>query len=1762
MPYFSFLSYFTKSSKNNIRNKLLALSILSVILTALIANYQHEQTYAKYESLIDNQSAMFATGVKDYLDLYSAIGYATNLRLETYKKSTEIKNELGNIVLSVNDLKAAQLFSSNWNEISSYSQIGELPKLERDFFIPTDGNLSVGKRVFVNDRFMLPILYKLNNSDDSYSYLVMFVDLDGFFNHWRTAADSLHAELPDLSLSIIRNDAFLLISYPLKDKITQELKSFYLTKRTGSLAKDIEANSQNQSGSIVGIRQFSNDMQLTAWHRISSYNIVAASSLTKSTIDAVWQKLLFIDLLVLIVINFLISVIYFSISRNIKFTNQSLKLGLFDSAILKHADEKDILNKALNLIISFDDIENAWITEYKNKASCEIVAFAGSDYVCNEFNKINKQTNYAILNSSGFFLAYERLEPAFINNWNLLKNTKLGQFFINNNIKSSSTIPLCVDNEIVYILTICSNSINHFCNEKNKNSALHVASALEIAISRKISAEKIIKSEQMYNAIVAVEAIILKKHEEGELLQKICDELCSADIFNNVAIAMPNYFGRLRVSYSAGESAKTIMDFQDATPDDKVFSILAENAFYNNCIEISHDGFNNLDIENWPETLKLSLSKKLWQSAILLPIYKENFAYAVLALSSNSLSTFDAKMVELGKRLSELIGYALDSILSGTKLAEEKEKRSLLLQNIGNGIYSVDLDGKCTFINDAALNMLGYTREEIIGKETHSLMHYKKPNGSAHSLHECYIFDVLMNGVKLKNVQDFLIKKDGTYIYIDAVVSPILENDRTVGVLTSFIDVSDKYMLEFELQKEKDFLDSVFNTTNAIVAIIDKNGIMTRVNKYTSEFTGYGGNEIASEPFFWVNFIPNADKSLVKQIFMNAINGNVKERNENPWIRKDGEIRHIDWSNSIIRNDHGDIEYLLTIGYDVEDKKQVLDNLQFATTFLNALMDNSAAAIFVATSNRVISYANKRASEMFDYSNSELEGHSFELLHLNHESFLNFKKQYIELSNSNIINTEYSFKNKKGDMLYCSVSGSYLDGNDKSKGVIWTLQDITEIHNLNKALKESEDRLYKLFSSHDTVFLLIDVDSGKILDANKKASEFYGYSYSEFKSLNISDINTLPPDVLKEKRKAAADGTQHTFYYSHRLKNGELRDVEVHSTLIETNSGKLLFSIVFDITERKQLEQKLISAKEEAESASKTKSEFLANMSHEIRTPMNTIIWLTKLLTETKLSDTQKEYIDRVDLASKHLLDIVNDVLDFSKFDTGLVRLDVNEFNIKNSLNALVQSFNNQAIAKNLEFKYLLSSGVPEVVLGDEHRILQVLTNILNNAIKFTDNGDIFFGIECEHYTNKNILLKFTVKDSGIGIDKEKLGSLFDAFSQADMSTTRKYGGVGLGLSICKQLVDLMGGKIEASSEYGRGSTFIVTMQLLLPDTNGHNLQSEKPLENINILLVEDNEANRFVATNILKRLGANIQEAENGKIAVQMALNDKYDLVLMDMHMPVMDGIVATKEIRKFAPKDKLCIIAMTAAVTAEDKKTCLECGMNDFIGKPIMINELTSILSKYVGINAMPYDDKQDVNNVDSKQPYGIDMVALNSFFVDDEAVYFMQKFASNTPDVLQKLDTYIKDNDIGAISVVAHTVKSNAGYLGAKQLAIFAKNLEFETKQNEELKNLNDFRDELVKVTDSINSIYPKVSNDAFKKPNKQEAAKALEILGQLNQKLTNHRFIDKSDMDNFKEFIMPFALPEIANNAYNMIDRFENDGAIVNIKKLNEYFNEHI
>lgn len=550
---------------------------------------------------------------------------------------------------------------------------------------------------------------------------------------------------------------------------------------------------------------------------------------------------------------------------------------------------------------------------------------------------------------------------------------------------------------------------------------------------------------------------------------------------------------------------------------------------------------------------------------------------------------------------------------------------------------------------------------------------------------------------------------------------------------------------------------------------------------------------------------------------------------------------------------------------------------------------------------------------------------------------------------------------------YDSVSDEvfYEDGEVKTPYLVRTFflpgdklgvafENIQEREQAQVAIRESEEFHRAFFQDNHSVILVVDPRTGQITDTNKAAAKYYGYSHKELVSKTVFDLRVGSRERTDGLLKRAMRGEVSRIISKHRWANGVVRDVEVFTGPFRFKGEIHLISIVHDITDRIRKENELAHAKNEAEVANRTKDEFLANISHEVRTPLNGVMGMLQLVNETHLNEEQAQYVSTALESSKNLLSVLNDVLDFSKIEAGKLELRSEAFDIESLLKQCVNLFRLQLDEKKLTMNYFIHPKARGAYIGDPARIRQILFNLLGNSVKFTQTGfisvDVFLIPSSEEGKEK---LFFAVEDTGIGIPADKLEHIFETFAQVDGSLSRRHQGTGLGLPIVKRLVGLMGGSISVESDPHVGSTFAFCVTLEKADAAPlpKSLSHEPPVGQLKILLVEDDRVNRLMARKLLEKRGHTVTSARNGEECLERVLESSFDLVLMDMQMPIMDGIAATKAIRtdeRFAAVRDIPIVALTAHAQDRDRKLAMDAGMSEYLRKPFEQAELDRVLWK----------------------------------------------------------------------------------------------------------------------------------------------------------------------------------------------------------------------
>ncbi len=632
------------------------------------------------------------------------------------------------------------------------------------------------------------------------------------------------------------------------------------------------------------------------------------------------------------------------------------------------------------------------------------------------------------------------------------------------------------------------------------------------------------------------------------------------------------------------------------------------------------------------------------------------------------------------------------------------------------------------------------------------------------------------------------------------------------------------------------------------------------------------------------------------------------------------------------------------------------------------------------------------------------------------------------------------------------------------------------------------------------VSIVITDKRGIIEYVNPKFSELTQFSPEEAigQTPQILNAGLQPKEHFKDMWETILSGCDWHGEFCNRKKDGELFwELASISPILDKNGEILHFvAVKEDITARKLTEANLQRAQQEAEEASRQKSLFLANMSHEIRTPMNALIGLSELALETSLTDQQFDYLNKIHSSAKGLLKVLNDILDYSKIEAGKLEIEDSLFSLPDLIAQLENLFTHQAIKKNLSLRFRMEENVPSLVYGDQTRLRQVLTNLIGNGLKFTEQGAVTVTISLVNKSNSLSRIKFSVADSGIGIPSEKMTSLFNAFSQADTSHTRKYGGTGLGLAISKELVEMMGGTISVDNTRDKGCIF----SFVLKFRNGQGDRNDAPsiehrlddqrleamhqIDGSHILLVEDNTINQQISAEILAKANVTVEIAENGAVAVKkfqasLRKGTRFSAILMDIQMPVLDGYKATKQIREIESAQTetpstMPIIAMTAHTMSGDRERGLATGMDDYIGKPVNISELFITLARWIGKEPVS-KAVADTSGIQEKQPHqetatekhipetlpGVDLHSGIARLEGNSKLYlrllkdFTEEYSSCCSDAVELLN----HKDHTTVKRLFHTIKGVAANLCIYSIQDLAGKLEAAISKEQNSKTLLD-------------------------------------------------------------------------------------------------------
>lgn len=982
-----------------------------------------------------------------------------------------------------------------------------------------------------------------------------------------------------------------------------------------------------------------------------------------------------------------------------------------------------------------------------------------------------------------------------------------------------------------------------------------------------------------------------------------------------------------------------------------------------------------------------------------------------------------------------------------SKLNEIFGVLSKVAAEYAHGIIITNAEGEIEWVNSSFIKSTGYTLEEIIGKkpgsflqgpdtdpETVAYMRERLEKG------EPFVVEIL-NYTKTKKplwirLQCQAIRNDaGEIIKYFAVEEDISQYKKNIDLLKEF-----ENKMRLALEKVGDYVwEHNFRTGK------------TRFSKKENHFLGITIDENTDIDKEWWEHIHPDDRPMLEAGDKRCRNGEVSDHAyEYRMIDNKGEIHWVLDRGVVIEKDEKGLPLLMLGTHtDISKRKKTEHELEIQRRFYEDILNNVPADIAVFDKEHRYLFVNPRGIKDKNLRDWIIGKKDEDYLRLRQKPLDSLK--HCNLYFNKVIETREQITWEEINTLPDGAQTyilrhlyPVLDQQNEIKLVIGYGVDITDRKKSELAVKENEERYRSIIANMNLGLLEIDKE-GNVIFANKSIIEMVGIDPDKAIGINVTSF--LPEEslaLLQNQGKDKLNRKNIAFELKVNVKN-ECRWWLISSAPRFNESGEFTGTIVIclDINEQKQMEAELRAAHEKAEQLAKAKQNFLANMSHEIRTPMNAILGMSNQLAKTQLDETQQFYLKTINSAAENLLVIINDILDLSKIEAGKFRLEEIGFEPQVVFSNTIKMFLHKAEEKGIQLTHsYCDEKVAKVLIGDPVRLQQVLLNLVSNAVKFTDSG--FVDIRCEVIEDMldEQKIKITVADTGKGMDKSFLDQLFDKFTQEYDTANRKHQGSGLGMSITKELVELMGGKINVYSEKRKGTTVILEIPFK-KGTFEHLPQEEVDvfandfLKNKKILVADDNEMNRLIASIILEYYGATIVEAVNGDEAIKQTMEHQPDIILMDIQMPILNGYEATTQIR--ANHFENPIIAVTANAIKGEQEKCITAGMNDYISKPFKEEELLKVISHWLKNERQVNINKHPQVAPARTSTNGYDLTQLKSIAKGNEMFVrqMLDVFIHQGPETVKLIKQSYENNEMEQVKKLAHKLKPSIDMMGIQAI-----------------------------------------------------------------------------------------------------------------------------
>jgi PAS domain S-box-containing protein len=847
----------------------------------------------------------------------------------------------------------------------------------------------------------------------------------------------------------------------------------------------------------------------------------------------------------------------------------------------------------------------------------------------------------------------------------------------------------------------------------------------------------------------------------------------------------------------------------------------------------------------------------------------------------------------------------------------------------------IGAENKIELINNAVTAVLGYTPEEAIGMP---VWHFFNSHIDLSKLEQLIDEPEKYHSTEIESE---IAHRNGDMRWVCWSVS--IKDGKWY---TSGRDITYQKKLLADLEQ----LSLVASKISNGVAIMDKDNNTVWINRAFTKITGFDIDEVYKKQMSSILKGDYEDPAIIEKI-----NGFLKTKKgfeiDLQIETKNGKLLWISFINSVVLDEDSNVEKYIKILVDVTDRKIAENDLNI----LSFAARKSPSGFLVRDKDARVTWMNEAFENITGYSLADMKGEIFGNKLMGDDTDLSVFEKAVELTRQQKpyeIEIKIYKKDKTPIWVYLSNSPLFNEAGEVDRQIS-VIVDITE----RKAV-EQQLTMLSMVASNTVSGVVINDGEGEVEWVNDAFTRITGYTLADVKDHHLGDVlkgELTDVGIIQKSRELSKNKQSFEVDLLVYRKDGQPLWISVINSVIENSNGKVekYIEVIIDITSKKKAELELIAAKEEALQLGRAKEMFISVMSHEIRTPLNAVIGISHLLLKDNTLPAQRENLNVLKFSADNLMMLINDVLDFTKMETGNVQLEKAEVKLRELIQGVVATMQFKAQEKQIYVKSHIDKGIPDTIIGDSTRLIQILLNLASNAVKFTDTGGVSIDLKLVEQTPESVRIRFGITDTGIGIASDKINAIFELWKQADTDTTRKYGGTGLGLAISKRLVTLHDSRINVDSVLGRGSTFwfTVTFKKAIDHSVNKNNIVEEGLK-IHALVVDDNQINRLLINKVLKKWGATADFAETGVEAVdKVKANQNYDVVLMDIHMPEMGGLEATQIIRGIQEPyfQQLPIIALTASMLNSQMDQIGGAGMNDYILKPFDPKTLFEKLSRY---------------------------------------------------------------------------------------------------------------------------------------------------------------------------------------------------------------------